>query len=53
MVAISSDPSEASLARTPRQVPPRPASRDERELAGLMREILPEQGQVVGQGHRP
>lgn len=44
MVATSNDPTRVSLARVPRRVPPRPASRDERDLAGLMREILPEEG---------
>lgn len=52
MVATSNDPTRPSLARVPRWVPPRPASRDERELAGLMREILPEEGQSEAQ-HRP
>ncbi|MGI9594832.1 MAG: hypothetical protein ACR2QK_01650 [Acidimicrobiales bacterium] len=44
VVATSNDPTRAILARVPRRVPPRPASRDERELASLMREILPEDG---------
>lgn len=44
MVATSNDPTRVSPARVPRRIPPRPASRNERDLAGLMREILPEEG---------
>lgn len=44
VVATLHGPTRISRARVPKRVPPRPATRDERELAGLMREILPEEG---------